>query len=37
MDKYTNITIVLLNEIKGRSLDSYAKKENDMMVKRAIE
>ena len=34
MDRYTNITTMLLNE---RSLDSYAKKENDVMVKRAVE
>lgn len=33
IDKHTNIATVLLGEIKERSLDSYAKKENDMMVK----
>ncbi|CAN1770694.1 SEC1 family transport protein SLY1 [Linum perenne] len=33
IDKHTNIATVLLGEIKERSLDSYAKKENDMMIR----
>ncbi|KAJ8572113.1 hypothetical protein K7X08_008624 [Anisodus acutangulus] len=33
IDKHTNIATALLGEIKERSLDSYAKKENDMMVR----
>ncbi|KAJ4829732.1 Vesicle trafficking between the ER and Golgi [Turnera subulata] len=33
IDKHTNIATVLLGEIKERSLDSYAKKEYDMMVR----
>ncbi|TYJ50176.1 hypothetical protein E1A91_A01G188300v1 [Gossypium mustelinum] len=33
IDKHTNIATVLLVEIKERSLDSYVKKENDMMVR----
>ncbi|PPS15928.1 hypothetical protein GOBAR_AA04662 [Gossypium barbadense] len=33
IDKHTNIATVLLGEIKERSLDSYVKKENDMMVR----
>ncbi|KAL7257293.1 hypothetical protein ACSBR1_003571 [Camellia fascicularis] len=33
IDKHTNIATVLLGEIKDRSLDSFAKKESDMMVK----
>ncbi|KAI4353295.1 hypothetical protein L6164_002254 [Bauhinia variegata] len=37
IDKHTNIATVLLGEIKQRSLDSYAKKENDMMVRGGIE
>nr|XP_027191522.1 SEC1 family transport protein SLY1 isoform X2 [Cicer arietinum] len=37
IDKHTNIATVLLGEIKERSLDSYAKKENDMMVRGGIE
>lgn len=37
IDKHTNIATVLLGEIKERSLDSYAKKENDMMVRAGIE
>ncbi|KAF2282761.1 hypothetical protein GH714_043170 [Hevea brasiliensis] len=37
IDKHTNIATVLLGEIKDRSLDSYAKKENDMMVRGGID
>ncbi|XP_055815445.1 SEC1 family transport protein SLY1 [Solanum dulcamara] len=37
IDKHTNIATALLGEIKERSLDSYAKKENDMMVRGAID
>ncbi|KAL2936878.1 SEC1 family transport protein SLY1 [Bienertia sinuspersici] len=37
IDKHTNIATVLLGEIKERSLDSYAKKEYDMMVKGSID
>lgn len=37
IDKHTNIATVLLGEIKERSLDSYAKKENDMMVRGGID
>ncbi|KAL2325686.1 hypothetical protein Fmac_024744 [Flemingia macrophylla] len=37
IDKDANIATVLLGEIKDRSLDSYAKKENDMMVRGGIE
>ncbi|KAJ7978693.1 SEC1 family transport protein SLY1 [Quillaja saponaria] len=37
IDKHTNIATVLLGEIKERSLDSYAKKEDDMMVRGSIE
>ncbi|KAK4754812.1 hypothetical protein SAY87_008569 [Trapa incisa] len=37
IDKHTNIATVLLGEIKERSLDSYAKKENDMMVRGSID
>ncbi|XP_047151564.1 SEC1 family transport protein SLY1 [Vigna umbellata] len=37
IDKHTNIATVLLGEIKERSLDSYAKKENDMLVRGGIE
>ncbi|KAI4297859.1 hypothetical protein L6164_037720 [Bauhinia variegata] len=37
IDKHTNIATVLLGQIKERSLDAYAKKENDMMVRGAIE
>ncbi|CAH9114393.1 unnamed protein product [Cuscuta europaea] len=33
IDKHTNIATVLLGEIKERSLDTYAKKEDDMMVR----
>lgn len=37
IDKHTNIATALLGEIKERSLDSYAKKENDMMVRGVID
>ncbi|KAK9164688.1 hypothetical protein Syun_005590 [Stephania yunnanensis] len=37
IDKHTNIATVLLGEIKERSLDSYAKKENDMLTKGGID
>ncbi|XP_010242875.1 PREDICTED: SEC1 family transport protein SLY1-like [Nelumbo nucifera] len=37
IDKHTNIATVLLGEIKERSLDSYAKKENDMLTKGSID
>ncbi|GMH02908.1 hypothetical protein Nepgr_004747 [Nepenthes gracilis] len=37
IDKHTNIATVLLSEIKERSLDSYAKKEYDMMVRGSID
>ncbi|KAK3020931.1 hypothetical protein RJ639_046587 [Escallonia herrerae] len=37
IDKHTNIATVLLGEIKERSLDSYAKKENDMMIRGGID
>lgn len=37
IDKHTNIATVLLGEIKERSLDSYAKKENDMMVRGGVD
>ncbi|KAJ7967083.1 SEC1 family transport protein SLY1 [Quillaja saponaria] len=37
IDKHTNIATVLLGEIKDRSLDSFAKKEDDMMVRGSIE
>ncbi|KAM7250298.1 hypothetical protein ACFE04_022181 [Oxalis oulophora] len=37
IDKHMNIATVLLGEIKERSLDSYAKKENDMMVRGSID
>lgn len=37
IDKHTNIATVLLGEIKERSLDSYAKKEYDMMVRGTID
>ncbi|KAL4558959.1 hypothetical protein LXL04_031085 [Taraxacum kok-saghyz] len=37
IDKHTNIAMVLLGEIKERSLDSYAKKEYEMMVRGGIE
>lgn len=37
IDKHTNIATVLLGEIKDRSLDSYAKKEDEMMVRGGID
>ncbi|XP_047331823.1 SEC1 family transport protein SLY1-like [Impatiens glandulifera] len=37
IDKHTNIATTLLGQIKDRSLDSYAKKENDMMIKGNID
>ncbi|XP_047308339.1 SEC1 family transport protein SLY1-like [Impatiens glandulifera] len=37
IDKHTNIATSLLGEIKERSLDSFAKKENDMMIKGNID
>ncbi|KAL5705944.1 Vesicle trafficking between the ER and Golgi [Ranunculus cassubicifolius] len=37
IDKHTNIATVLLGEIKERSLDSYAKKETDMLTKGSID
>ena len=37
IDKHTNIATVLLGEIKDRSLDSYAKKENDMIIRGGID
>lgn len=37
IDKHTNIATVLLGEIKERSLDSFAKKENDMMIRGSID
>uniref|UniRef100_A0A2P2LPC8 SEC1 family transport protein SLY1-like n=1 Tax=Rhizophora mucronata TaxID=61149 RepID=A0A2P2LPC8_RHIMU len=37
IDKHTNIATVLLGEIKERSLDLYAKKENDMMLRGGID
>ncbi|XP_043711994.1 SEC1 family transport protein SLY1-like isoform X1 [Telopea speciosissima] len=37
IDKHTNIATVLLGEIKQRSLDSYAKKENDMLMRGSID
>ncbi|KAL5713843.1 Vesicle trafficking between the ER and Golgi [Ranunculus cassubicifolius] len=37
IDKHTNIATVLLGEIKERSLDSYCKKENDMLTKGSID
>lgn len=37
IDKHTNIATALLAEIKDRSLDSYAKKESDMMVRGGID
>ncbi|KAF9603929.1 hypothetical protein IFM89_039149 [Coptis chinensis] len=33
IDKHTNIATALLGEIKERSLDSYAKKENEMLTR----
>ncbi|XP_042479187.1 SEC1 family transport protein SLY1 [Macadamia integrifolia] len=37
IDKHTNIATVLLGEIKERSLDSYVKKENDMLSRGSID
>lgn len=37
IDKHTNIATALLGEIKERSLDSYAKKESDMMARGGID
>ncbi|KAH7835335.1 hypothetical protein Vadar_025141 [Vaccinium darrowii] len=37
IDKHTNIATVLLGEIKERSLDSFAKKESEMMVRGSID
>ncbi|CAI9266390.1 unnamed protein product [Lactuca saligna] len=37
IDKHTNIATVLLGEIKERSLDLYAKKEYEMMVRGGID
>lgn len=37
IDKHTNILTALLGEIKERSIDSYCKKENDMMVRAGID
>ncbi|EYU35616.1 hypothetical protein MIMGU_mgv1a002311mg [Erythranthe guttata] len=37
IDKHTNIATALLGEIKERSLDSFAKKESDMMVRGGID
>lgn len=37
IDKHTNIATVLLGEIKERSLDSYANKEGEMMVRGGID
>ncbi|KAF5751011.1 SEC1 family transport protein SLY1-like [Tripterygium wilfordii] len=37
IDKHTNIATVLLGEIKERSLDSYAKKENDMIIRGGVD
>lgn len=37
IDKHTNIATVLLGQIKERSLDSYAKKENDMIIRGGID
>lgn len=37
IDKHTNIATALLGEIKERSLDTYAKKEDDMMVRGGID
>ncbi|KAL0422983.1 UNVERIFIED_CONTAM: SEC1 family transport protein SLY1 [Sesamum latifolium] len=37
IDKHTNIATALLGEIKERSLDSYAKKESEMMVRGGID
>ncbi|KAK9732617.1 hypothetical protein RND81_04G010700 [Saponaria officinalis] len=37
INKHTNIATVLLGEIKVRSIDSYAKKEYDMLVRGSID
>nr|XP_043617042.1 SEC1 family transport protein SLY1 [Erigeron canadensis] len=37
IDKHTNIATVLLGEIKNRSLDSFAKKEYEMMIRGGID
>ncbi|KAL8536292.1 hypothetical protein ACS0TY_011783 [Phlomoides rotata] len=37
IDKHTNIATALLGDIKERSLDSFAKKESDMMVRGGID
>lgn len=37
IDKHTNIATALLGEIKERSLDSFAKKESDMMARGGID
>ncbi|CAA0827734.1 SEC1 family transport protein SLY1 [Striga hermonthica] len=37
IDKHTNIATALLGEIKERSLDSFAKKESDMMIRGGID
>ncbi|EPS64292.1 hypothetical protein M569_10486, partial [Genlisea aurea] len=37
IDKHTNIATALLGKIKERSLDSFAKKENDMMNRGGID
>ncbi|CAI9104823.1 OLC1v1003587C1 [Oldenlandia corymbosa var. corymbosa] len=37
IDKHTNIATALLGEIKERCLDSYANKENEMMVRGGID
>jgi hypothetical protein len=37
IDKHTNIATVLLGEIKERLLDSYAKRENDMLIRGSID
>ncbi|XP_019150733.1 PREDICTED: SEC1 family transport protein SLY1 [Ipomoea nil] len=37
IDKHTNIATALLGEIKERSLDTYAKKEDDLMVRGGID
>ncbi|XP_010547924.1 PREDICTED: SEC1 family transport protein SLY1 [Tarenaya hassleriana] len=37
IDKHTNIATALLGQIKERALDSYAKKENDMMMRGGID
>lgn len=37
IDKHTNIATVLLGDIKNRSLDSFAKKESEMLVRGGID